>query len=163
MPEAGGDARWLLRRGPVATLQGEADWPATWTAISGPLRICVGDLLADRPAGDPAGVRALQRDSRGWQWVVELGGTNPCGLQGRLLVDAEVDRADAAQLRCGDRPWHEGGRQEALARVRGLLRGEALARWPELDPEERALWLDVLEEDPEAAVLVEELRGPAAP
>jgi len=132
-------------------------WRRRWTAMSGPLPACVGDPLADPPAGDPAAVRTLEeRDGVRW-WRLTLAGHDRCGITGVLRLQVDGDRADARTLRCGGQPWHEGGSDAALAALRAWLRAKALSAWPDASVEDRQLWLDLLEEDPEAAALVEEL------
>ena len=173
---AEGEVITLLRRGDrlervdpagAADLPGSARWRAEWTTVNGALAPCLGDLLADPPAGDPAGARELVEvgaDPVQPVWRLHLSGHNRCALAGTLELSATEDRARPDDLWVDGLAWRQGGRQRAMERLRADLRAQALTDWEGLDAGEREEWLSVLERDPLAAALLEELRArPLAP
>lgn len=118
-PEAGEgpELRLVLRGGQLVELGSGERWRRSWDALSGLLRACLGDPLAHPPAGDPRGLRLLERDARGFTWRIELSGENRCGLAGTLRLAAQRDEADARGLDVEGRLWLEGGIEGARARL----------------------------------------------
>lgn len=157
----------LLRRGaalePVEDTEPATPWRTRWTVVNGALDPCLGDPLAASPADDPAGVRELVERGEARWWRLRLSGHNRCRLAGVLELSTTRDEAVADGLSVEGRPWREGGRQRALELLRADLRAQAQAAWEDLSPAEREEWARVLDRDPEAAALLEELRAREAP
>jgi len=143
----------------------QADWPATWTSVSGPLPGCLGDPLAISPGDDPAAQLRLEHigsdDARGWRWVLRLSGRNRCGLAGSLVLDAHTDRANASALGCDGLGWSQGGRDNALSALWAYARSRVTADWDRMSAADREGWLAILTQDPSAHQLVAELRARA--
>jgi len=137
-----------------------------WSLLGATLGPCLGDPLALPPAGDPDGLRLLQRDEDGLWWVLRLWGDNPCKLDGAVRLPVTGERVDTSALSVDDHPWSEDGHRIAEGHRRAWRRLLVRERWHELAPADKILALQGLAEDPdpEAASLLQTIieRDPSA-
>ena len=97
---------------------GRPSWPAQWMDINGTLRACLGDPLSIPPTDDPESVRTLMISPEKTEWWLHFSGSNSCGLEGQLRLNATSSVIDTSHLRCEGKRWKEGGRECARARIR---------------------------------------------
>jgi hypothetical protein len=136
-------------------------WPVQWRGLAGTLTVCMGDPLATPPAKDPQGFRALHQRGTEWRWSIDLSGANPCGIAGRIELDATRDRLRAVELTVDHQPWDSGGRALANERARSIVRADIQRRWPTADAATREKWRRQLRLDPDGGPLLEQLSSSA--
>lgn len=128
-------------RGTLGAIPWEGEKIRTSWKSMGLLRVCVGDPLRTPPAEDPGGIRVLEAG----QWLLLFSGKNLCGLEGRLLLPLQVDRADAGALLVEGQPWMKGGRGRARERIWSWLETILPADWARLSLSERSEILEALD------------------
>lgn len=124
--EQWGDGRRTLNvvRGPDAVTVGAEKGVNRWDTLSPQLRLCIGDVFALPPAGDPGGRRTFD----GSEWTLHLSGANACHLGGTLVLDATSERAEWRGLTVDGLSWDAG--HDAFKAYALVLAGKTLNRDP---------------------------------